>query len=126
MSGGLCQAFGDNIYHRDPESGDWLQENSHHSSADGSQNSDNTQHDTQVENVLVSNAFWYWGASGPKIPAKFRDFDGHDICLSGRGHKWDMPEQLRDCIIEWIMDIEDFGFHGEPAEFRNMAKSYCL
>src|SRR5438034_11308809 len=35
LRGSLKQAYGDNIYHRNPETCGWIQENSHHSLPDG-------------------------------------------------------------------------------------------
>jgi len=45
---------GDNIYHRNPITMDWIQEDSHHSKLDGSTNLKNLQTDTKSVNVLIS------------------------------------------------------------------------
>ena len=60
-NGSRVQMLGDNIYHRD-ENGDWIQEDSHHSKADGSINPINLRRDTgRCEQVLVSDNFLYFG-----------------------------------------------------------------
>lgn len=117
LHGSLKQAYGDNIYHRDANTDDWLQEDSHHSEADGSANPLNVSHDTQTDAVLIGNEFYYWGAFGPEIPRKFRKFDGNDICHSGRGHKCNFPSSLVESFITWIRSRECHGYVGEPAEF---------
>lgn len=55
MHGSKKQAFGDNIYHRAAGSDLWIQENSHHSYADGSANPFNVANDTKAINVIISN-----------------------------------------------------------------------
>ena len=40
LRGSKKQAFGDNIYHRDSDSEQWIQEDSHHSYSDGTMNCD--------------------------------------------------------------------------------------
>ena len=116
LSGSLKQAYGDNIYHRNPKTGRWLQENSHHSLANGCPNPKNIQHDTQVNRVLVATAFTYWGASGPMIPRRFRQYQGYDVC-SGRGHRCHFPQDLIVSFIAWIQSIPVTGYVGQPSEF---------
>ena len=87
----LKLAYGDNIYHRDPKSGLWLQEPSHHSLDDGSPNPANIEHDTQTEFVLIG-AKYTWGGAGPTVPATLRQ-PGSDLCAR-RGHKKNWPPQF--------------------------------
>ena len=117
LHGSLKQAYGDNIYHRDPETANWIQQDSHHSHENGSPNYANVVHDTQSDAVLIANEFYYWGAFGLRIPNEFRNFDGHDICLSARGHKCKFPAALVESFIAWIRSHGDHGYIGEPAEF---------
>lgn len=118
LRGSLKQAYGDNIYHRDPETDGWIQEDSHHSLADGSPNLANVERDTQANAVLIGEKFYYWGASGPKIPDEFRNYNGHDICHSTQFHKCNFPSVLVESFIAWIRSHGDHGYIGEPAEFR--------
>lgn len=113
LRGSLKQAFGDNIYHRSPSTGLWLQENSHHSYANGEPNQRNIDHDTKAPRVLVSTDFVYWGGEGPKLPDRFRNFDGFDIC-AGRGYKSKFPEALTEHIVSWIRSLEATGYVGSP------------
>lgn len=60
-NGSLMKMVGDNIYHKD-ESGEWQQEDSHHSLPDGTTNFENLNRDTgKCEHVLLSNYFFYFG-----------------------------------------------------------------
>lgn len=63
---------GDNIYHRPNGSDAWVQEDSVHSLQDGSQCALNTEHDTRVNRVLLSDRFIYFGASAPPLPEDVR------------------------------------------------------
>lgn len=118
LRGSLKQAYGDNIYHRDPDTGDWIQEDSHHSHEDGSPNQGNVERDTQSDTMLIGEEFYYWGASGPAIPAEFRHYDGYDVCHSGPGHKCNFPQVLVESFINWVRLRGDRGYVGEPVEFR--------
>ena len=88
LYGSKRQAFGDNIYHRDA-SGRWIQENSHHSHQDGTQNIRNIVNDTQTDRVLISDDYVYFGGEGPEIPARFTGRD-NDI-RARRGHRSNFP-----------------------------------
>ncbi|MEW5704937.1 MAG: hypothetical protein AB1781_10195 [Pseudomonadota bacterium] len=116
LSGSKKQAFGDNIYHRDPKSGRWNQENSHHSHADGSANQKNIENDTQTDRVLVSTDYVYWGGTGPKILKRFRNCGGFDLC-AGRGHKNHFPDALVSEFIEWIRSVGQHGYVGAPLDW---------
>lgn len=118
LRGSLKQAFGDNIYHRHPKTGRWIQENSHHSFADGSPNPLNVRHDTGTSRVLIAKEFAYWGASGPKIPKQFRSSGGRDVCAH-RGHKSNFSPDFVQSVIEWIRTRGATGYMGPPAEFPN-------
>lgn len=118
LRGSLMQAFGDNIYHRDSDTGEWIQENSHHTFKDGSPNFKNVKRDTgSSSNVLVSTDYVYWGGSGPTIPNEFRDFDGFDICHNFAGHKCRFPEGFVSSFAEWIYSLDETGYAGAPAEW---------
>jgi hypothetical protein len=114
LCGSLKQAFGDNIYHRSV-TGRWAQADSHHSRAHGVTNRPNVEHDTAVNRVLIAVDFAYWGAFGPKVPARFRR-PGADIC-GGRGHKVFYAELTRK-FVNWFREQDDQGFVAEPREFR--------
>ena len=78
MNGSLKKLYGDNIYHHD-QNGNWLQENSHHSLADGSVNMENLNRDTSTtDRVLICENFFYLGKSMFHVPKEFTS------CI----HKW--------------------------------------
>ena len=116
LSGSKKQAFGDNIYHRDPKTRAWKQLNSHHSYADGSANQRNIEHDTQTDRVLISDDFIYWGGAGPKVPSRFRNQGRADLC-AGRGHKSSFPASFVREFVEWITSRDERGFVGDPLDW---------
>lgn len=68
MNGSLVRMYGDNIYHRNGQ-GSWIQEDSHHSYADGSANPDNLRRDTKTtDRVLIGEEFFYLGQSMIPLP----------------------------------------------------------
>lgn len=116
LTGSFKQAFGDNIYHQHPRTGRWLQVNSHHSFENGKANPANIKNDTQSPNVLIGTDFIYWGASGPKIPSRFRKSRAGDICAH-RGHKCNFPDRMINAFIAWLRSRGAAGYAGKPAEF---------
>ena len=116
LRGSKKQAFGDNVYHRDPKTGAWIQANSLHSQRDGRANPLNVERDTKSEKVLISNDFAYWGGSGPEIPVQFRRFNGADIC-AGRGHKNHFSDDHRDQFIAWLRSLNEHGYVGRPLDW---------
>lgn len=60
--------LGDNIYHREDEHDQWIQEDSHHSNPDGSPEWWNVENDTKTDRVLLSTKFVYFGRNAPVVP----------------------------------------------------------
>jgi hypothetical protein len=118
LHGSLKQAFGDNIYHRDERTGEWIQDDSHHSFVDGLPNEVNIFRDTQTTAVLIAREFYYWGGFGPPIPKMFRGFQGWDVCHTRPGHKCNFPTKLVDAMIKWIRGKGESGYIDEPLCFR--------
>lgn len=114
LRGSKKQAFGDNIYYREAAGGPWNQVNSHHSLPDGHPNPRNVTNDTKSPSVLVGIEYAYWGGDGPKIPSEFRDFEGHDLCQGGRGHKNNFPNELVSGFILWFRSLKAQGAIGTP------------
>lgn len=115
LGGSRKQAFGDNIYMRDEE-GRWLQENSHHSYADGTPNPHNVAHDTQVDRVLLSRTYAYWGGTGPPLPMSFRQDYGVDPCAQ-RGYRCRLPDVLVNDFVAWFRFLGAQGYRGDPLEW---------
>ena len=111
------QAYGDNIYHRDHSERGWFQADSFHSLPSGARHLLTLLQDTRSPNVLIAWDFKYWGGSGPKIPARFRDYQGIDIC-AGRGHKNKFPSELLADFVSWLQEKDEHGFMGAPLEWK--------
>ena len=118
LRGSKKQAFGDNIYFKNPKTGKWHQENSHHSHADGTANRANVVNDTQTDRVLVSTDFTYWGGSGPELPKTFLNYgpDHVSVCV-GRNHKNNFPPDLVRDVGAWIQSLHEPGYCGEPLDW---------
>ena len=116
MRGSKKQAFGDNIYHRDGKTGRWRQADSHHSHPDGTPNQRNIKNDTQADRVLFSDDFVYWGGSGPAIPKRFRNFDGHDIC-GKRNHKNNFPAKMIVDFVAWLRSLGETNYCAMPLDW---------
>jgi hypothetical protein len=67
-NGTTKKLVGDNIYHRATPYSPWVQEDGVHSLQDGSQCPLNTEHDTRINRVLLSDRFIYFGASAQPVP----------------------------------------------------------
>ena len=110
LRGSKKQAFGDNIYSRNPRTGLWRQADSHHSLKDGSPNMSNVVADTGTNRVLFSDDFVYWGGSGPRLPAKFLGGGPHRVSLlAGRGHRNDFSPELVQDFVAWIRSLAKRG-----------------
>ena len=107
------KAFGDNIYHTVPVSNEWCQIDSHHSCGDGTPNDNNVCHDTQVDRVLISDDFIYWGGTGPKLPM----FCGINFSCARQGHKCKFPGEAVTELIAWIRSLNDKGYCGRPLDW---------
>ena len=90
---------GDNIYHQDPISNEWLQEDSHHSYPDGSPNPYNINNDTQTNSVLVSDNFFYFGREAVKIPQDLLDKLGYG---NPRSHRRFRSSEPANALVQWI------------------------
>ena len=112
MHSSLKKAFGDNIYSRDPGSGQWIQTDSHHSYENGSQNPHNLNHDTKTDRVLISDDFIYWGGHGPKVS----EFSGCAIYF-GRGYKRKYAKEVCNEFISCVLGLPEKGYCGAPLEW---------
>lgn len=115
LKGCKKHAFGDNIYFKD-EAGMWHQRDSHHSYKGGVPNEHNIENDTQTDRVLLSTDFSYWGGSGPRVPSKFRNYDGQDICAK-RNHKSKFSERLVYDFVVWFRSLGINGYQDAPRDW---------
>jgi Nucleotide modification associated domain 2 len=114
---------GDNIYHHDLISGQWVQEDSHHSQPNGAQDPYNVQHDTQTDRVLVSEHFYYFGSSAPLVPPEIL----HEIGYQNRRNHRVFSMEAAFPLISWLE--ESFGKRlnqvmGDPYQFENNSARY--
>lgn len=108
----LTLTYGDNIYHRCPKTGVWLQEKSFHSDANSLIGLGNLRRDTTLtDNVLIGDEFAYWGGSGPIPPARFKPLMKDRV---REVHKIE-DRQLADEFIDWLFALPDRRFVSEPA-----------
>jgi len=112
MNGSNMQWYGDNIYHLDSDTGQFVQEDSHHSLEDGSVNMKNYTKDLSGKFVLISKTYWYFGKEAILIPEELR-------CLikSGQGHKRRDDKILINNFISWIQRQIGHAFIGIPVQF---------
>lgn len=115
--GSRKRLFGDNIYHRNPATRRWIQEDSHHSRSDGSTFKINKDHDLQTNRVLISNDFMYFGGSALELPAHFRGMNR--LWKLGQGHRTNFSDIYVQEVIAWLRTL-DRGFQGRPALFREV------
>lgn len=116
LVGSRKRAFGDNIYHRENDGADWIQESSHHSHVDGNPNPANIRADTQTNRVLIGEDYIYWGRAGPLIPLQFRQ-PGHDIRVV-RGHKNKFTPHFVQEFVDWVNAQPDRGYLDKPYDWR--------
>ena len=114
--GDARRCCGDNFYHRDPATGEWIQEPGAHSREDGTRHCGYVQRDTSAPRVLIGRHFAYFGADAVAIPGRFRPWQGVDYFSRIRGHRSNLPESLRDSFVEWLEGLvaEADGRAGEP------------
>lgn len=79
MNGSNKVMFGDNIYHHLAD-GSWMQEDSHHTNANGTINEHNLKRDTETtDRVLIADEFFYFGKGMIDVPAEFSECIHHGI-----------------------------------------------
>jgi hypothetical protein len=118
VNGSLVQMYGDNFYHQDPNTEEWIQENSAHSLDDGSPNKDHLIRDTGGTYVLISKEFYYFGGNSPLIPDEYIE-----ICSEGRDMKSvSIPKDVAEKFIYWIKKNYSIGIHGDPTSWQEHLK----
>jgi len=124
-NGSKKMLVGDNIYHHDSVTGEWLQEDSHHSHPDGGINSHNLQRDISRDRVLLSRYFLYFGAAAPEVPPDILAEIGF---VNRQGHrKYDNAGSAR--LLTWLH--QEFGnclnqILGDPSNFDRSSARYSV
>ena len=115
LKGSLKQGYGDNIYFKD-SSGEFHQEDSHHSKEDGTPDQANICNDTQTDRVLIACDYVYWGGDGPLVIRKFANYQKYGI-LAKRNYRSRFPPRLVEDFDKWFRDHEERGYHGRPIDW---------
>lgn len=116
INGSLVQIFGDNFYHQDSKTKEWIQENSAHSLETGLPNLGHVKKDTDGKYVLISKTFYYLGENSVLIPEKF-----WDICSDGRNMKGpSIDEKNAEKFIKWVQSNYGLGIHGDPISWKSI------
>ena len=111
MDAGPIEAVGDNIYHPDRQTGNWIQEYSQHSDTDCNACDSIMSKDLSVDRVLVGESFVYWGGDGPLLPL----FAGEPL-FAGQGHKFKYRPEVVAEFLDWYDELGLQGVVGEPAD----------
>lgn len=104
--------YGDNIYHHDKLTGEWLQENSHHSFGNDI-NYKNLKRDTSRDFVLVSYVFWYFGRDAIQLPKEFENLIKYNIGIKAERN----PEVIEN-LVDWISLKFENGINGTPFSWK--------
>jgi len=113
MRGSLMLRYGDNAYHRDPNTGCFIQEDSFHSEPAGQVSASNLRRDTgTTDRVLLAREFAYWGAEGPAVPADFPEFVHRT-----QGHKCCFPSERAEAFAAWLREQPARGCVGDPTNW---------
>lgn len=114
MGGSLCLCFGDNIYHRCPDTGEWIQEESFHSDPNSLVGLGNLKRDTgRTEKVLIGREYAYWGGFALAPPERF-----HCLIKGGIGEQYSVDDEaLKEEFIAWLKDLPDRRFVHDPADW---------
>lgn len=116
-NGSRKQSAGDNIYYHAAGIAGWSQRDSFHSQANGGLNPKHVANDTQVDRILVSDDYIYFGGEGPAFPANLVDNQGRHICKAGIGHSKFKDAALEETFVMWIRSLGPGGLRGAPFEW---------
>lgn len=107
LNGSLVQVYGDNFYHKDANTDQWIQAPSAHSKVNKEKH---TRTDTSADSVLISQDFYYLGDKSILVPDEFSIF-----CKAGPGMKYkDLRESGAD-FIDWVIaNTDGIGISGDP------------
>lgn len=122
-NGSQKMMVGDNIYHFDPVAAEWRQADSHHSHSDGSTNVHNLTRDTQSNNVLCSQHFFYFGKEAPSVPSHLLDEIGYKNSRASRIFEYEDAGVL----VEWFQRSLPESLNqvtGDPFDFDKSEKRY--
>lgn len=122
--GGEESRCGDNIYHRQPGSGDWIQAPGYHSLDNGCPDHGHVEDDTRSPRVLISKHFAYFGKSAIDIPDHIMFYDEKDRFKGIRNYHCNFPQERY--IVEWLQDLtRSPGRRDIPTHWKSADKASC-
>jgi len=113
MGSSLMSCYGDNIYHSNQETGEWVQDYSFHSDGEGLGRGNLDRDIGRTDRVLISKDYTYWGANAPEFPNTLKG-----LIPRGRAERWLFSNEEKAQILEWLGTIKERGFQGEPADWQ--------
>jgi hypothetical protein len=122
-NGSSKMLVGDNIYCRDPTSSEWRQADSHHSNPDGSPNVYNLTHDTDIDRILVSDHYFYFGIRAPTVPSRILEKMQYSNVRNYRVFDGDTADPL----IRWLETNHGDSVNlviGDPFDFERSVSRY--
>jgi hypothetical protein len=125
-NGSQIMMLGDNIYHRSDSKSPWIQEDSHHSNLDGTQNPDNIANDTLVNAVLISRHYYYFGREAPTVPQDLLDTIGY---RNARNHRVFDSTGAGALLVIWLSTSFRTALNrlqGDPFDFEQSSSRYSL
>ena len=115
IEGSLVKIYGDNIYHQEDSSKEWIQEDSAHSLDNGVTNEDHMKRDISGEYVLVSQEFYYFGKNNPKEPEELIE-----LCPKSRDMEYlNRSQGVVEAFVKWLKDNYTVGIHGDPINWKD-------
>jgi hypothetical protein len=106
---------GDNIYEPFPAGG-FRQLPSQHSNGEA-ENPERKSHDLGGRNVLISEAFAYFGSEGLTLPSEL------ECLIVGRGHRCRFSDDVKTQFLEFVRQ-SGFGVHAPPRKWPGNDKSW--
>lgn len=116
VNGSLVQMYGDNFYHKDSKTQEWIQEISAHSTI---QKEKHLIKDTSSEIVLISQKFYYLGDQSLLIPKEF-----NKICKKRQGMKYKGLNKVGEKVINWLAENCEIGINGDPINWREYSSQH--
>lgn len=124
-NGSKRMLVGDNIYYHDEGKNIWHQAHSHHSLPGGGFNEYNFKRDTQSNFVLISEHFFYFGSSAPKIPSSILTELDYKNQVGHRKYNLATARQL----VNWIEENYSNSLNlvlGDPFNFDKSEAHYSV
>jgi hypothetical protein len=113
MKGSRKYRCGDAIYHRNPLTGEWIQEDSLHRRSDGQISIADLNADTgHTDQLLLSTNFTYWGTKAPFFPPHLNMFGKYGV----REKRYFSKQEVNDFIV-WADPLLGQGLIGLPIDW---------